>query len=315
MISTLGMEKTFHFPAPAKLNLFLHVVGQRSDGYHELETLFQFIDYCDTISITVTNHSDIELLTPIKGVANKDNLIVKAAYLLQQKFIALNKSKQRPKKIFGAKISINKILPMGGGLGGGSSNAATVLLSLNALWQCNFSTKQLAELGLTLGADVPIFIYGFSAFAQGVGEQLTPALPDECWYLISKPNVSISTASVFTSLDLPRNTKKINQDKLAQSYGNSFKTTLFNDEFYHNDCQTMVIKHYDEVAKLLAWLVEYAPSRMTGTGACVFSRFSSQQAASNLQTKLPFGISSFVAKGLNQSPLVAVIESIDKYQF
>ncbi|MEY8213629.1 MAG: 4-(cytidine 5'-diphospho)-2-C-methyl-D-erythritol kinase [Colwellia sp.] len=303
-----NIDKTFLFPAPAKLNLFLHVVGQRNDGYHELETLFQFINYSDTLSITVTETPNIDLLTPIEGVENKNNLIVKAASLLQQQFIKQNNSKQ----ILGAKISLKKILPMGGGLGGGSSNAATVLVALNTLWQYNFSTQQIAELGLLLGADVPIFIHGFAAFAQGVGEQFTLAQPDECWYLISKPNISISTASVFTSPDLPRNTAKIIPQDLAKTYGDSFKNTLFNDEKYHNDCQTMVIKHYDKVAKLLAWLVEYAPSRMTGTGACVFSRFGSQQAANELQAKLPYGISSFVAKGLNKSPLVTVMENLDK---
>jgi len=326
-----NINKTFHFPAPAKLNLFLHVVGQRKDGYHELETLFQFLDYSDTLSITITETTNIELLTPIKGVENEDNLIIKAALLLQKalqqalqkKLLDQNNAKHlsskhlsskqnNSKQIFGAKISIKKILPMGGGLGGGSSNAATILVALNTLWQCGFSTEQLAELGLSLGADVPIFIHGFAAFAQGVGEQLTPAHPDECWYLISKPKVSISTASVFAATDLPRNTAKICPKELYKTYGDSFKNALFNDKNYHNDCQTIVIKHYDKVAKLLAWLVEYAPSRMTGTGACVFSRFASQQAASNLQAKLPLGISSFVAKGLNKSPLMVMIESLDK---
>ena len=164
---------------------------------------------------------------------------------------------------------------MGGGLGGGSSNAATILVALNYLWNCNLSTDKLAKLGVTLGADVPIFIHGFSAFAQGIGEKLTPIEPEECWYLVSKPNVSISTASVFTSPDLPRNTTKL----LCNFNTIYCDKDLFNDDNYHNDCQIMVIKHYDEVAKLLAWLVEYAPSRMTGTGACVFSRFSSEKEA------------------------------------
>lgn len=297
-------NKNFTFPSPAKLNLFLHVVGQRSDGYHELETLFQFLDYSDTIEIIVTEATDILLLTPIQGVQNDDNLIVKAARLLQGE---CRLQKTNPLNILGAQIRINKKLPMGGGLGGGSSNAATVLVALNMLWQCDLSTAQLAELGLKLGADVPIFIHGFSAFAQGVGERLTAVKPDECWYLVCKPQVSISTASVFSSPDLPRNTTRI--------ICNDFNTTytdkdLFDNSKYHNDCQTMVIKHYDEVAKLLAWLIEYAPSRMTGTGACVFSRFSSEHEANQLQKKLPPGIDSFVAQGLNKSPLISVINTI-----
>jgi len=305
------MNLFYTFPSPAKLNLFLHVVGQREDGYHELETLFQFLDYSDTIEILITDNSTITLLTPIDGVNNDDNLIIKAARLLQNKTNQqrLYKKETTPLKLLGAKIRINKKLPMGGGLGGGSSNAATILIALNHLWQCNFSTVELAELGVVLGADVPIFIHGFSAFAQGIGEKLSPATPDESWYLVSKPQSSISTAKVFTSPDLPRDTARL----IFRDFNKTYRDQdLFNDKKYHNDCQTMVIKHYYEVANLLAWLVEYAPSRMTGTGACVFSRFSSEKAAYELQSRLPVGIESFVAKGLNKSPLISVLESLDK---
>ncbi|NQZ83382.1 MAG: 4-(cytidine 5'-diphospho)-2-C-methyl-D-erythritol kinase [Colwellia sp.] len=282
------MSKTyfFDFPAPAKLNLFLHITGQRADGYHELETVFQFLNFGDTLSIAIDDSNTINLLTPIEGVDNEDNLIVKAAKLLQQN----TQCKQ------GAIIKIHKILPMGGGLGGGSSNAATVLVALNALWKTQLSTKELADIGLKLGADVPVFIHGFAAFAQGIGEILTPVQPQEYWYLVSKPICSISTQAVFTSDDLPRNTPKV-------------ELTTLDINTCHNDCQTMVIKHYPKVANLLAWLVEYAPSRMTGTGACIFTRFNSQQEALNLQDKLPFGIESFVAQGVNQSPL---LESVNK---
>ncbi len=301
------INKSFKFPSPAKLNLFLHVVGQRADGYHELETLFQFIDYCDTIEISISENAEVELLTPIDGVKNDDNLIIKAARLLQKH---IGQAQKVP--IYGAKISIDKVLPMGGGLGGGSSNAATILVALNKLWQSNVSTEELAELGLSLGADVPIFVHGFAAFAQGVGEQLTPVALEECWYLVSKPDVSISTASVFSSKDLPRNTAKINTTDFNADFKDEdlFAFKSLKKEKYHNDCQTMVIKHYFEVANLLSWLVEYAPSRMTGTGACIFSRLSSQQEACDLQAKLPLGISSFVAQGLNKSPLCSVIEQL-----
>lgn len=305
------LNKPYKFPAPAKLNLFLHVVGQRSDGYHELETLFQFLDYSDTIEITVTTNSDIALLTPMDGVSNEDNLIIKAAKLLQDKIFKKNHVKT---PLLGAKISINKILPMGGGLGGGSSNAATILVALNTLWQCKFSAEQLAELGLSLGADVPIFIHGLAAFAQGVGEQLFPAQPEECWYLVSKPHCSISTASVFTSPDLPRDTEKLVYNNFNKHYRDDdlFTGYRHNNGKYHNDCQTMVIKNYDKVANLLAWLIEYAPSRMTGTGACIFSSFSSEKAAHGLQVKLPKGIDSFIAKGINKSSLLPVIEDLVK---
>ncbi len=287
------LNKAIKFPAPAKINLFLHIVGQRDDGYHNLETLFQFLDHSDTITLITTEQPAIELLTPIEGVPNEENLIVKAAQLLK------NKSNSP----FGVKISINKILPMGGGLGGGSSNAATILVALNTLWQCKLSTTELATLGLSLGADVPIFIHGFSAFAQGIGEQLSATHPLEAWYLITKPECSISTQQVFTAENLPRNTEKLP--------ANALKTNDFINDNFHNDCQTLVIKHYPEVAKLLAWLVEYAPSRMTGTGACVFTRFSSQDEALSLQAKLPEGISSFVARGLNQSPLSKVLAQLN----
>lgn len=305
------LNKPYKFPAPAKLNLFLHVVGQRKDGYHELETLFQFLDYSDTIEITVTTNSDITLLTPIDGVNNEDNLIVKAAKLLQAQIGQNNDDKIA---CLGATISIDKVLPMGGGLGGGSSNAATVLVALNALWQCNLSVEQLSELGLSLGADVPIFIHGFAAFAQGVGEKLSPAQPEECWYLVSKPHCSISTASVFTSADLPRDTEKIACSDFKTHYCDNdlFSGYQLNNGKYHNDCQTMVIKHYDKVANLLAWLIEYAPSRMTGTGACVFSSFPSKEAAYDLQAKLPKEIDSFIAKGLNKSSLLPIVEDLTR---
>ena len=210
--------------------------------------------------------------------------------------------KTKTNTTLGVTISINKVLPMGGGLGGGSSNAATILVALNTLWQCNLSLSELATIGLSLGADVPIFVHGFSAFAQGVGDKLTAIEPQEYWYLITKPECSISTGQVFTAEDLPRNTKRLSLTAL--------ETNDFINDNFHNDCQTLVIKHYPEVAKLLAWLVEYAPSRMTGTGACVFTRFSSQQEALTLQAKLPKGISSFVARGLNKSPLCSVIAKL-----
>jgi 4-diphosphocytidyl-2-C-methyl-D-erythritol kinase len=290
------LNKPINFPSPAKINLFLHIVGQRADGYHNLETLFQFINHSDTITLTVTESPEIELLTPIKGVENEDNLIIKSARLL----------KRSSNSTLGVKISINKILPMGGGLGGGSSNAATILVALNTLWQCQLTLNELATLGLSLGADVPIFIHGFSAFAQGVGDELTAITPQEAWYLITKPECSISTQQVFTAPDLPRNTQKLST--------NALRTNDFINDSFHNDCQILVIKHYPEVAKLLAWLVEYAPSRMTGTGACVFTRFSSQDEALALQAKLPKGISSFVAQGLNESPLCSVIAKLSLNQ-
>ncbi|WP_206484208.1 4-(cytidine 5'-diphospho)-2-C-methyl-D-erythritol kinase [Thalassotalea sp. G2M2-11] len=273
-----------HFPSPAKLNLFLHIVGQRTDGYHELETVFQFLDYGDDIAIRTTAGDEIKLLTPIDGVNNEDNLIIKAAQLLQKQAKYSN----------GAEIKLNKVLPMGGGLGGGSSNAATVLIALNYLWQTGLSFDELATLGLSLGADVPIFIHGFSAFAQGVGEQLTPVYPKEYYYLVTKPNCSISTQAVFNAKALTRDSAKI--DINAAPIDDIIHSA-------HNDCQSLVIKQYPEVAKLLAWLVEYAPSQMTGTGACIFSRFDTEKEARQIADLLPSSVESFVAKGVNRSIL------------
>jgi 4-diphosphocytidyl-2-C-methyl-D-erythritol kinase len=295
----------FHrFPAPAKLNLFLHVIGRRKDGYHQLQTIFQFLDHSDTLDIKVTNGLNIELLTPIDGVLNEDNLIVKAARLLQNHIIKnqiLDKTQSNGKPTLGAQIRITKILPMGGGLGGGSSNAATILLALNTLWHAKLTIAELSKLGLSLGADVPIFIHGFSAFAEGVGEELTPVSPKESWFLVSKPNVSISTASVFTDPQLTRDTPKVNSND---------DINKLDIDLCHNDCQSLVINKYPEVAKLLAWLVEYAPSRMTGTGACIFSRFDTEKEACRIQLLLPKGIVSFVAKGMNTSPLSPVINQL-----
>ena len=285
------LDKSYQFPSPAKLNLFLHIVGQRPDGYHDLQTLFQFLNYGDTITITPTRDNKITLLTEFKRVPEESNLIVKAAKILQQ----------HSKTSFGAQISIDKILPMGGGLGGGSSNAATILLALNVLWQTHLSSHELAQMGLALGADVPIFIHGFAAFAEGVGEQLTPVQPSEHWYLVTKPDISISTAAVFTAKDLTRNTPKVifTDDNITDNLDN-----------LQNDCQTWVIKHHPEVAKLLAWLVEYAPSRMTGTGACIFSRFASEHEAIAVKNQLPKNTYSFIAQGINTSPLIQAINDL-----
>ena len=193
-----------HWPSPAKLNLFLYITGQRTDGYHSLQTLFQFLDYGDTIDIALRGDGEIRLLTPVEGVAHEDNLIVRAARLLMK---VASESNRLPKGS-GADISIDKRLPMGGGLGGGSSNAATVLVALNHLWQCGLSIDELAALGLTLGADVPVFVRGHAAFAEGVGEILTPVEPEEKWYLVAPPGVSIPTPVIFNDPDLPRNTTK-----------------------------------------------------------------------------------------------------------
>lgn len=279
-----------HWPSPAKLNLFLYITGQRADGYHTLQTLFQFLDYGDTLDIAPRGDGEIRLLTPVEGVAHEDNLIVRAARLLMK---AASESNRLPQGS-GADISIEKRLPMGGGLGGGSSNAATVLVALNHLWQCGLSVDELAALGLTLGADVPVFVRGHAAFAEGVGEILTPVEPEEKWYLVAHPGVSIPTPVIFKDPDLPRNTPK-----------RSIKTLLKCE--FGNDCEVIARKRFREVDAALSWLLEYAPSRLTGTGACVFAEFDTESRARQVLEQAPEWLKGFVAKGVNLSPLHRVL--------
>ncbi|EMO7863643.1 4-(cytidine 5'-diphospho)-2-C-methyl-D-erythritol kinase [Citrobacter amalonaticus] len=274
------------WPSPAKLNLFLYITGRRADGYHTLQTLFQFLDYGDTLSLEPRRDGEIHLLTPVDGVAHEDNLIIRAARLLMKTAA----ERGRLPAGSGADIRIEKRLPMGGGLGGGSSNAATVLVALNHLWQCGLSLDELAELGLTLGADVPVFVRGHAAFAEGVGEILTPVEPAEKWYLVAHPGVSIPTPMIFNDPDLPRNTPKRSIE------------TLLKCEF-SNDCEVIARKRFREVDAALSWLLEYAPSRLTGTGACVFAEFDTESRARQVLEQAPEWLNAFVAKGVNLSPL------------
>ncbi|MDG5900609.1 4-(cytidine 5'-diphospho)-2-C-methyl-D-erythritol kinase [Shewanella xiamenensis] len=278
----MSQEISRNWPAPAKLNLFLHINGRRSDGYHELQTLFQFVDCCDQLDFRVTDTAELILHSNMSNVvADSDNLILRAAKSLQQSTGYRG----------GAEIWLDKRLPMGGGLGGGSSDAATTLVALNQLWNTQLSHDELAAIGLKLGADIPVFIHGFAAFAEGVGERLQTVNPAELWYLIIAPDAHVSTAAVFQDPQLPRNTPKLGIDTLLS-------------QSWRNDCQELVVSKYPQVAKALGWLLEYAPSRMTGTGACVFGEFSSQQQALAALAKLPSDMQGFVAKGMNISPLI-----------
>ncbi|KJY96452.1 4-(cytidine 5'-diphospho)-2-C-methyl-D-erythritol kinase [Pseudoalteromonas ruthenica] len=267
--------------APAKLNLFLHITGRRDDGYHELETLFTFLDHGDELHFQPRQDSRLEL-APMNGVANEDNLIFRAGELLRQAY------QQRGLEVCGVNIDIDKRLPMGGGVGGGSSDAATTLLALNSLWGNKLSLDELAELGIQLGADVPVFIGGSSALARGVGEQLQAVDVPQHWYLVVHPQVHISTAAVFGHPDLPRDSAPLPQQ--------------WQHAEHRNDCEALVKKLYSEVEKTLQWLLKYAPSRMTGTGACCFAAFDSERAALDVLEKLPTEWQGFVAKSLNQSP-------------
>ncbi|MCQ9120656.1 4-(cytidine 5'-diphospho)-2-C-methyl-D-erythritol kinase [Rodentibacter pneumotropicus] len=280
------LGKPHRFPSPAKLNLFLYINGKLPNGYHELQTLFQFLDFGDWLDIEVCEQNSDIIITPnIPHLKPEDNLIYRAAKRLQEK---ANITK-------GATIHLDKILPIGGGVGGGSSNAATTLVALNYLWNVNLSLDELAEIGLGLGADVPIFIHGHAAFAEGVGEKITYCTPTEKWFVVLKPESSISTAVIFNDPALPRNTPKKALNKLLNSP-------------YENDCQKIVLNHYPDVEKALNWLLQYAPARLTGTGACVFTEFNNEADAQACFQQKPKELFGFVAKGLNVSPLYQLLK-------
>lgn len=274
-------------PAPAKLNLMLHILGRRADGYHELQTLFQFLDFGDELGFALRPNGEIHLHTPIDGVPHDSNLIVRAARLLQQ----------HANCTLGADIWLDKRLPMGGGIGGGSSDAATTLLGLNHLWQLNYSEDQLASLGLSLGADVPVFVRGHAAFAEGVGEKLQPVTLSEPWFLVAIPQVLVSTAEIFSDPELTRDTPPIKVRSLLEGGG-------------RNDCQPVVTKRYSEVRNALILLNKFVPTRLTGTGACVFGSFPNQDDADKVARQLPATLPSFIAQGRNISMLHRKLETL-----
>ncbi|MDH4652394.1 MULTISPECIES: 4-(cytidine 5'-diphospho)-2-C-methyl-D-erythritol kinase [unclassified Pseudomonas] len=267
-------------PAPAKLNLMLHILGRRADGYHELQTLFQFLDHGDELGFAPRDDGEIHLRTDVPGVPHDSNLIVRAARKLQAK------SGSR----LGADMWLEKRLPMGGGIGGGSSDAATTLLALDRLWNLGWSEDRLAALGLTLGADVPVFVRGRAAFAEGVGEQLTPVELPEPWFLVAVPQVFVSTAEVFSDPELTRNSPPIKVRSLLEGGG-------------RNDCQPVVEKRYPDVRNALILLNKFTSARLTGTGACVFGSFPNKGDADKVRRQLPATLPSFVAQGRNISML------------
>ena len=273
----------FIYSAPAKLNLFLHVVGRRSDGYHLLQTVFRFLDFSDQVSLTIRNDNKIQLNTPIIGVPAEKNLCIQAARLLQKE----------SGTSLGVEISLKKLIPMGGGLGGGSSDAATTLLALNRLWDLNWSREELMELGLNLGADVPVFIFGENAFAEGIGEKLKPIKLLPAWYLVLTPPVHVSTADIFASKELTRNTIPVKIPPFSVGLG-------------HNDLESVVCLAYPQVARHLEWLRQLNRTTMvamTGSGACVFAEFITESAARMAFASVPLGMSGFVVQGLDRHPM------------
>ncbi|MDG1389404.1 MAG: 4-(cytidine 5'-diphospho)-2-C-methyl-D-erythritol kinase [Halioglobus sp.] len=274
------MSDTLTLLSPAKLNLFLHITGQRGDGYHELQTLFQLLDWGDRLQFKSNNSGEISLHGADLGIPAEQNLIVKAAQALPR-----NTGNQ------GVSIHVEKRIPEGGGLGGGSSNAAATLLAMNYLWNLQLGDKALQKIGAKLGADVPVFVAGHTAWAEGIGEFLTPVELPETWYLVIAPGCHVSTAEIFSNEQLTRNTSPI---KMAAFFeGNS-----------RNDCQQLVRNLHKEVDNALNWLDNFGTAKLTGTGACVFASFDDEQAATSALSQLPESMSGFVARGINTSPVL-----------
>ncbi len=268
--------------APAKLNLMLHVVGRRPDGYHELQTVFQLIDLRDAIDIAVREDGVIARPNGPPGVPESEDLVVRAAR-------ALKKAGGTP---LGADISVLKRIPMGGGLGGGSSDAATTLVALNEMWALGLSSPELAAIGAGLGADVPVFVQGRSAWAEGIGEKLTPiSLGSDSWYLVIFPGVSVPTAAVFQAAELTRNSAPTTMRGFLETGG-------------RNDCEAVVRARFPAVGEALEWLARHAPARLTGTGACVFAKFARPEDAERIAARVPDSWRAFVARGLDESPLL-----------
>jgi 4-diphosphocytidyl-2-C-methyl-D-erythritol kinase len=270
------------WPAPAKINLFLHVVGRRADGYHLLQTVFRFIDFCDTLRFSPRADARIVPVRCLPGVDPDTDLTVRAAHALRE----------ASGRGGGVDIHLEKRIPMGGGLGGGSSDAATTLIALNQLWGCGLNRSELQTLGLRLGADVPIFIHGHSAFAEGIGERFTDVEPPPAWYLVTLPAASVPTVAIFRSPLLRRDTPVIAPCDWQPGFG-------------HNDLEPVACADYPEVAAHLAWLREFAPARMSGSGACCFAEFTDPLAAQAALARMPGDMRGLVVRGIDHHPLSA----------
>jgi 4-diphosphocytidyl-2-C-methyl-D-erythritol kinase len=277
----------FGWPAPAKLNLFLHITGRRSDGYHLLQTWFQFLDLQDELHFRQRGDGELHLVEGIEGVADEDNLVLRAARRLRTvSGVAI-----------GADIRLHKRIPLGAGLGGGSSNAATTLIALNRLWNLGFPIDELAEIGLALGADVPVFIRGQAAWAEGIGERLSPLPAPEMAYLLLLPPVQVATAQIFADLALRRDHPRVTPAEIAAGAG-------------VNDCEPVTVRHHPEIGAALAWLRRHGPAAMSGTGACCFLPLADERLGRRLAAEAPPAWRATVVRGLNRSPLAAIMRGL-----
>lgn len=285
--SNTAVTKLSNCPAPAKLNLFLHITGRRDDGYHLLQSVFQLIDHCDHLDFQIREDGIVHRLNQIAGVPESSDLVVRAARLLQQYC----------KVSLGVDIYLHKRLPMGGGVGGGSSDAATTLMALNHLWQCQLNKQQLMQLGLQLGADVPFFIYGQNAFVEGIGEQMQSVTTPEQWFVVIEPGVHVPTPTIFSAKELTRDTKTVR----ITDFSNAAKVE------WKNDLQAVACALHPEIANAINWLKQFeinqGDAKMTGSGSCVFCAFPNEEAAKKVAQQVPNHWTSWIAKALQRHPI------------
>lgn len=291
------MTELNNLPAPAKLNLFLHVTGRRPDGYHLLQTAFQLIDRGDVLHIAARGDGVLRRTSDIPGVPERQDLVIRAAALLQAEAL------RRGGVLHGADIAVDKVLPMGGGLGGGSSDAATTLMALNRLWNAGLTRDELMALGLPLGADIPFFIFGQTAFAEGVGEALQPVAAPDCWYVVIEPGVAVPTAEIFCSRHLTRDTQPI----IIADFSSHYENRNDSKQFGRNDLQQVASSLYPPVGEAIEWLGAYGDARMTGSGACVFCAFADEGQADAVLERAQKVWTAWKAKALKQHPIFAML--------
>ncbi|MBC3809200.1 4-(cytidine 5'-diphospho)-2-C-methyl-D-erythritol kinase [Undibacterium seohonense] len=285
--TTAAQTKLLNCPAPAKLNLFLHITGRREDGYHLLQSVFQLIDRCDTLDFEIRDDGIIKRENEVAGVPEESDLVIRAARLLQR----------HAELKLGVNIRLHKRLPMGGGVGGGSSDAATTLMALNHLWQCNLDKNDLMQLGLQLGADVPFFIFGQNAFVEGIGEQMEAVTTPNQWFVVIEPGVHVPTPTIFSAKELTRNTKPVK----ITDFSNAAKVE------WKNDLQAVACALHPTIADAINWLKQYeinqGDAKMTGSGSCVFCAFPNEDAATKILQQVPHHWTSWIAKALQQHPI------------
>jgi 4-diphosphocytidyl-2-C-methyl-D-erythritol kinase len=288
-------------PAPAKLNLFLHVTGRRPDGYHLLQSVFILIGRSDTLHFDLRDDREIRRLTVVEGVEEDQDLIIRALRLLQAEH-----QRRHGRLPEGISVRIDKILPMGGGLGGGSSDAATALMAANHLWQTGLTTQELMDLGLPLGADIPFFLFGRDAFVEGIGETMQPVAVPPAWYVVIEPGVQAPTGPIFSAGDLTRDTKPVTIADFSR-HTEERKGLV---QYGRNDLQGVACRLFPPVAEAVEWLAQYGDARMTGSGACVFSAFGSEREADAVLARVPAQWQGWKAPALQRHPLAARLQAV-----